>query len=168
MDWSPVPNTTHNLLRAALVCEGRALSVHEEVHPQSKLGNKKVQPLFLIRLKKILPEACCPIIVTDVGYHTSWFKAVRKLGWDYVGRVRGLVKYSPEGQTQWFSLKNIYQKATKSVKRLGRVRLSKTEPIECVLCYYKGASKGRINKNKLGQRRQSSDSKNNARSAKEP
>ena len=168
VDWSPVPNTTHNLLRAALVCEGRALSVYEEVHPKSKLGNRKVQKLFLMRLKKILPEDCCPIIVTDAGYHTSWFKAVRKLGWDYVGRVRGLVKYCPEGQTQWFNLKTLHQKATQNAKRLGRVSLSKTESIEGVLCYYKGKAKGRVNKNKLGQRRQSTDSQNNAKSAKDP
>ena len=168
VDWSPVPNTTHNLLRAALVCEGRALSVFEEVHPASKLGNRKVHKSFLENLKKVLPKGCCPIIVTDAGYHTSWFKAVRNLGWDYVGRVRGLVKYCPKGQTQWSSLKKIHRQATKNAKRLGRITLSKSEPIEGVLCYYKGTTKGRVNKNKLGQRRQSTDSKNNAKSAKEP
>lgn len=168
VDWSPVPNTTHHLLRAALVCEGRALSLYEEVHPESKLGNRNVQKRFLSRLKVLLPEHCSPIIVTDAGYHTSWFKAVRILGWDYIGRVRGLVKYCPEGQTQWYSLKTIHQKATSTAKRLGRVRLSKSATIEGVLCYYKAAMKGRVNKNKRGQPSKSTDSQDKAKSAKEP
>lgn len=31
VDWSPVPNTTHHVLRAALVADGRALTLYEEV-----------------------------------------------------------------------------------------------------------------------------------------
>lgn len=101
VDWSLVPNTTHQLLRAALVCDGRALSIYEEVHPESKLANRKVHRSFLKTLKKVLPKDCCPIIVTDAGYHTGWFKVVKKLGWDFVGRVRGQVHYLAEGKSRW-------------------------------------------------------------------
>ncbi len=168
VDWSPVPNSTHQLLRAALVCEGRALSVYEEVHPGSKLGNRKVQESFLASCKKMLPTGCCPIIVTDAGFHAPWFNAVRKQGWDFVGRVRGTVTYCPEGERKWVQIKGLYPSATKTAKRFGLVTLSKTTPCEGVLCYYKGLTKGRVNKNKLGCRRGSKDSENRARSAKEP
>ncbi len=88
VDWSPVPNSTHQLLRAALVCEGRALSVYEKVYTGNLLGNRKEQELFLTLFKKVLPKKSCPIIVTDAGFHAPWFKVVRELGWDFVGRVR--------------------------------------------------------------------------------
>lgn len=168
VDWSPIPNTTDNLLRAALVCEGRALSVYEEVHPEKKLGNRTIHKLFLDSLKRVLPETCCPILVTDAGYHTSWFKAVKKLSWDFVGRVRGTVTYCPEGEQDWLGLKALHQKANKNAKQLGSVLLSKTEPCEGVICYYKGKSKGRISRNKLGNKRQCSHSKERSKSAKEP
>lgn len=168
VDWSPVPNTTHQLLRAALVCEGRALSIYEEVHPGKKLGNRKVQESFLATCQKVLPKGCCPIIVTDAGFHAPWFNAVRRRGWDFVGRVRGAVTYCPEGQAKWYKIKGLHQPATKIAKLFGRVLLSKSTPCEGLLCYYKGSAKGRVNKNKLGQRRGSKDSKNHARSAKEP
>jgi len=168
VDWSLVPNTTHQLLRAALVCEGRALSIYEEVHPESKLANRKVHQSFLKSLKKVLPKDCCPVIVTDAGYHTGWFKVVKKLGWDFVGRVRGQVHYLAEGKSRWQNLKSVHKKATKTPKKLGHVTLSKTEPLNGMMCFYKGTAKNRRSMNKLGQRRQSTRCKTNSKAAKEP
>src|SRR6516164_2581821 len=89
VDWSNIPNTTNYLLRAALVTQGRALSLYEEVHPQELLGNNATQKIFLLKLKKLLPSDVKPIILTDAGFYNDWFKAVAKLNWDYVGRLRG-------------------------------------------------------------------------------
>ena len=47
VDWSNIPNTTHNTLRAALAANGRAITLYEEVHPEKKLGNRKVRNNFL-------------------------------------------------------------------------------------------------------------------------
>ena len=168
VDWSPIPNTDDNLLRAAIVCRGRALSVYEEVHPLIKLGNQKVQSGFLKTLKELLPKTTQPIIVTDAGFHASWFKAIQKQGWNFVGRLRGLVKYRLAGELNWNSLNTLYSKASTQAKSLGQVTISKSDSIPGTLCYYKGNGKGRINKNKLGQRRQEQDSQNYSRSAKEP
>ena len=66
--WSPAPNALNYILRAALILEGRALSLYEEVHPKAKENNSKVHELFLSQLKKILPLYCRPIIVTDAGF----------------------------------------------------------------------------------------------------
>ena len=168
VDWSQVPNTTHQLLRAAVVCEGRALSVYEEVHPESKLANRKVHRDFLGSLKTVLPDDCKPIIVTDAGYHTGWFNMIKQLQWDFVGRVRGLVHYLGEGKSKWKSLKSIHNKATKTPQTFGRVTLSKTEPCEGIICFYKGPSKRRQSINKTGQRRQSTRCKTNSKAAREP
>src|SRR5579862_1131947 len=42
VDWSEVPNSFEHILRAALVTEGRAITLYEEVHPEKKLSNPKV------------------------------------------------------------------------------------------------------------------------------
>jgi len=168
VDWSPIPNRTDNLLRAALVCKGRALSVYEEVHPESKLGNLSIHCSFLTRLKHILPQRCKPVIVTDAGFHAPWFNSVTQLGWDYVGRVRGTVTYYSEDERTWKRIKDLHPMATLQEKTLGWVTLSKTTPCEGTLCYYKGLAKGRSKKTKQGKRCQSSDSECIAQSAKEP
>lgn len=42
IDWSPLcADQSWQLLRAALPVGGRSLTLYEEVHPQSKLGNRK-------------------------------------------------------------------------------------------------------------------------------
>src|SRR5262249_22980876 len=47
VDWSEVPNSFNHVLRAALVAEGRAITLYEEVHPEKKLSNPKIEKRFL-------------------------------------------------------------------------------------------------------------------------
>jgi len=37
VDWSPIPNKTDNVLRAAIVTSGRAITLYEEIHPQKNM-----------------------------------------------------------------------------------------------------------------------------------
>jgi hypothetical protein len=56
VDWSPLTSDQRQqLLRASLPVGGRSVTVYEEVHPRSKLGNCTVQHQFLARLQQILP-----------------------------------------------------------------------------------------------------------------
>ena len=44
IDWSPLcADQSWQLLRAALPVGGRSLTLYEEVHPRSKLGNRRIQ-----------------------------------------------------------------------------------------------------------------------------
>jgi hypothetical protein len=88
VDWTPWASG-FNALTASVAVAGRAVIVYGEVHRQRYLGNATVQQRFLKRLGAMLPANCTPIIVTDAGFKTPWFGAVTKLGWDYVGRLRG-------------------------------------------------------------------------------
>lgn len=88
VDWSNIPNMRHNVLRASLAAEGRAITLYEEVHPEKKLGNRQVQNKFLHKLKGMLSTDCKPLIITDGGFHNEWFREVVQLGWDYLGRIR--------------------------------------------------------------------------------
>ena len=56
VDWSTIPNQSPQLLRAALVTSGRALTLYEEVHSEKKYCDPRVHSRFLLKLKSMLPE----------------------------------------------------------------------------------------------------------------
>lgn len=87
VDWTSVTTTLWALV-AAVSFEGRALIVYADVHPISRYLKPGVNAAFLQNLKRVLPEGCSPIIVTDAGFRSPWMLLVAQLGWDYVGRLR--------------------------------------------------------------------------------
>lgn len=167
VDWSPIPNTTHHILRAAAVAEGRALTLYEEAHPEKKLGNKKVQNKFLQTLQKLLPKECRPIVITDAGFHNDWFKKVVSLGWDFIGRIRGK-KYFREAGKDWILCSELFKQATSTPKYLGKVELCKSNSLEMYFCLFKSKAKNRKSMNKAGKKRNDSTSLDYRKAAKEP
>lgn len=93
IDWSPLcADQSWQLLRAALPVGGRSLTLYEEIHPRSKLANRKVQHQFLAQLAAMIPDACCPIVVADSGFKTPFYSYVENtLKWHWVGRIRGRI-----------------------------------------------------------------------------
>lgn len=166
IDWSTLPNKNFHLLRAAVPTNGRALTIYEEVHPEKKLNNHKVHKNFLKKLYSILPKDCKPIIITDAGFHSPFFREVEKLQWNWIGRIRNLVKYKKENE--WISCKSLHKKASRIPIFIIKSILSKTTPIECSLYLYKGKRKGRIDKNKSGKRSRGEYSRTIAKGKKEP
>ena len=110
-------------LSAALPVDGRAIPIYWEVHPEAKLQNRKVQNAFLKTLKLLLPNAVKPVIVTDAGYQSPWFKTVTDLGWNYVGRLSGRV-YLDLPEAGWCRVASLYAFATKRNKDLGVCRVT--------------------------------------------
>lgn len=88
LDWTQTIGD-FNALVAAVAFSGRAIPIYAEVHPGSKLGNRKVQHSFLEALARVLPAKTRPIIVADAGFKTPFFKSVRERSWDFVIRLRG-------------------------------------------------------------------------------
>lgn len=89
VDWSDIDaRRRFFLLRAAIAVKGRSLTLYEEVHTRATRETRRTHGAFLTNLKRILPAGTIPVIVTDAGFHTPWFKQVRALGWHFVGRVR--------------------------------------------------------------------------------
>ncbi|WP_278043987.1 transposase [Legionella lansingensis] len=111
------------------------------MHEKQYENNPNVHQKFLEQLKKVIPSKCKPVIVTDAGFKNPWFKAVASLGWDYVGRIRGLTSihdgadYLPV--KQWFG--HIKNKAA----YLGELLVAKTNPIKAHCYSYKHILKGR-------------------------
>ena len=122
VDWSHIPNSVFYVLRAALVVQGRALTLYEEVHHESLLGNINIQSIFLTNLSKLLPADTRPIILTDAGFYNEWFIKVLSFDWDYVGRVRGSYTYTTDGKT-WEKCLETYASATNKSSYLGHVDL---------------------------------------------
>ncbi|GAC1455379.1 MAG: IS4-like element ISSod3 family transposase [Vulcanimicrobiaceae bacterium] len=91
VDWTKTAEGFHALV-AAVPLAGRALPIYEEVHPESRLGNRRVQGAFLRALRDVLPRDAKPIVVSDAGFYGAFFREILRLGWDFVGRVRGHAK----------------------------------------------------------------------------
>lgn len=143
VDWTHIPNTTYHLLRAALACKKRAVTLYEEVVVDSKLYHPVVEKAFLHSLHQLLPLGCRPLILTDAGFRNPWFKVVKQFGWDYVGRVRGQgARTYYDGET-WKNCTDLYGKATAQVKYVGAVVLGKHNPLETHLFLYRSPARGR-------------------------
>lgn len=172
VDWSSLPNShlsaqgEHCVLRAALASEGRGLVLYEEVHPKSDEGKPYIHSEFLKRLHSLVPSECRPCLLTDGGFKNPWFKAVVALGWDYIGRTRGLTLYS-EGQG-FQSLKRLFDDATSTPQYIGYHSLAKTNPIKTHFYLYKLDLKGRKKRSKIGNEVRSNISKKYSDSYREP
>ena len=169
VDWSDLDECReHFLIRAAIAVEGRSLTLYEEVHDIKTKEKPKTHRIFLKRLKTMLPADCKPIIVTDAGFRVTWFKEVEKLGWDWVGRIRNRNKVKQGENRHWVNCKFLYKKATSTAKSLGQVVLTQRHHFPCRMVIYKAKAKGRVDKNKFGQRARSKKSKENAAREREP
>lgn len=172
IDWSDLDGKkAHFLLCASLALEGRSIILYEEVHTLATKEKPKTHRVFLKRFKKMISSDCVPILVTDAGFRTPWFREVESLGWDWVGRIRNrhMIKHcNNSDKNDWNDCKTYYQQATATPKYLGRVLMTKRTPIECELVIYKGKPRGRIKKTQFGERAHSKHSNKNAEKEKEP
>lgn len=131
VDWTQVGETDVALV-AAVPIGGRALPIYSEVHPVKKLGNVGVETRFLQALKATVPTECHCIVVSDAGFKGPFFQAVRRLGWDFLGRVRGTTKaVLPSGEV--ISKEQLYQRAAIQPKDLGNFGLFVEQRIPCRL-----------------------------------
>jgi hypothetical protein len=122
VDWTQVMGT-HQALVAAVPIGGRALPIYVETHSQKMLSNATVEEHFLDRLRDVLPPECRPIVVSDAGYKGPFFEAVKALGWDFLGRIRGTSKARPEDSEELISKAEFYARATTTPKDLGAFEL---------------------------------------------
>lgn len=169
VDWSDLSaDRTYHLLRASLPVGGRALTLYDEVHPEKKQGNGKIEKRFLQNLKQLLPKNCCPIIITDAGYRTPWFNAVEENGWDFVGRVGGHTMITPQSKGNWVRVEQIFETATARPRYLGFIDLVKRNPTPCHAYLVKKNKQGRVKKTVFGQRCEMKHSESNAKRERTP
>lgn len=170
IDWSDLlRDQSAYMLRAAVIVNGRAMLLYEEVHVPKDYGTAKVHRQFLHHLASILPAGCEPIIVTDAGFRATWFKLIEKFGWGWVGRIRNrdMVRASSSEQP-WHGCKALYSKANKHAKDLGNFEYARSNPVACRLILVKRIAKGRHQKTLRGKNALNSNSLKSAASQTEP
>jgi hypothetical protein len=143
VDWTKAVGGL-NALAAAVPIGGRALTIYAEIHPLKMLGNARVHARFLRNLRDILPPGLEPIVVTDAGFHGPFFREVRKLGWHFVGRVRGTAAARPLEGGPSITKDQFYAKATLVPRDLGFFNLySSAESVTGRLIVVRNRRKGR-------------------------
>jgi hypothetical protein len=147
VDWSDIVEQQRlMLIRAALVVEGRAIPLYEAIYTLKKYNSPTTHRQFLRELKALLPDHCTPIIVTDAGFRGPWFRAVEKLGWYWLGRVRNSINYRLHSRNKWRRTTDLYYRANQHVQYLGPADLSSKRPYPCHLYLYKKARQHRKSK----------------------
>lgn len=169
VDWSDVDaRRKFFLLRAATPAQGRSLTLYEEVHGRATKEKRSTHRRFLLQLKELLPEGCKPIIITDAGFRGPWFKEVRALGWDFIGRVRNREKVCQADKLNWIGAKSLYSKANSIPKLLQSMLLTRSNPVPCSMALYEAKPKGRTCLGKMGKKRRNRTSLVSSARAREP
>jgi hypothetical protein len=128
VDWTKVDYGKFSAVTAAVPVDGRSLPILWHVYEDSKWGSPEVHEHFLLTLKTMLPARCRPILVTDAGFHNPWFEWVRKLGWDWVGRISASKVRLPSGR-RWLTGGEVLSMATRQPRDLGVCEVAKNNPM---------------------------------------
>lgn len=168
VDWSDATTDQRwHLLRASVAVEGRSVTVYEEVHPQRALGSRAVHRRFLKRLATVLPPGCKPIIMSDAGFHSTWFDLVAECHWQWIGRIRGKDMVSIAGGP-WQRCSALQALAKTDAQAFPDVLYVRSNPTACRLVLVKRKAKGRKRLNRMGKRSRAHTSLKSARRAREP
>lgn len=165
IDWSDLDESKCNfLIRASLISESkRGIPIYEEVHGVGTKEKPETHQVFLHNLSQVIPKTSVPIIITDAGFRVPWFKQVKALGWDFVGRTRLPCTYSTD-KTEWQCLTKLYAQATTRPKIMTGY-LTSTHEYQVNMALYKSKEKGRKDINRYGQPRKSKQSRKHAKGA---
>lgn len=169
VDWSTLTaDQKWHWLRASVVVDGRSLTLYEEVHARTHLGARRVQRQFIKRLASLLPRSeRCPIILTDAGFRTPWFRLVAEQGWYWIGRTRNRDFVRQPGE-QWIAAKSLYARATPEAQDLGQYEAVRSHPLACRFALIKTKPAGRQRKYPSGKVRNNSPMRKIAKRQREP
>jgi hypothetical protein len=155
-------------LRASLALDGRSVTLYEEVHPLANATSRQVHAAFLATLATMLPAGCVPVVLTDAGFRSTWFRLVERMGWMWIGRIRNRDMIRPVDGDTWEGCKSLYPKATGSAQSLGWYDYVRAHPVRCQLVLVKHAPKGRHHACLDGRSARSAHSRKQARAQLEP
>ena len=171
VDWSDLnADRSAQMIRASVALNGRSLTLYEEVHSMQAATTPVVHKAFLARLKAMLAPGCQPIVITDAGFRSPWFRAVEAQGWHWLGRNRNrdLVREHGKAFAVWRGCKSLYAKATFSALDLGLFDCVRNRPHVHRLVLIKHAAKGRFMPTVKGVKSRSNHSQKQARAHAEP
>lgn len=150
MDWSDLkPDKSWCLLRAAVPVGGRTLTLLDTIVRGKEQGSAEAGRHFLQQLRKLIPEGVTPILVTDAGFRTPWFRAVSALGWHWVGRLRGATRIklqeAPNYPEHWHDSRTLHARARTVPRELPPAQVNRSSPLACRVVVCSKTRKGRKN-----------------------
>jgi hypothetical protein len=166
VDWTGA-DPGFAVLSAKLSFRGRALSIFSRTFPKKRKCSPRAEREFLETMRAIIPPRCTPILVTDAGFLSDWFDAVRALGWHFVGRLRGrMCMYVTQN---WMTLEHVHTLAGRRPRDLGTTMISKknTRVYRAVLSA-RPKRKGRKKIGRNGKPRRSTADRQRGAAAREP
>jgi len=147
VDWSGACGSKRYLLQASVIAHGRSIPVYNDVFEEKAYQKEKTHLAFLSALSEVLPSNKKITIITDAGFHRSWFDGVIKQGWDCMGRISGKYQYKEEDSKEWKECKEITCKKRGVAKKIGAIKLGKTgKRLGGYLYSYHGEASGRTRK----------------------
>jgi len=130
VDWSDLKGDKRwCVLRAAVPVGGRSLTVYEQIFPLCRMGQPRAQREFLQEMRLRLPAQVCPIIVTDAGFRSDWYRSVQALGWDFIGRLRNNTRVQRRSSALWQPCASLHERARPKVRNLGDYAIVKGNPL---------------------------------------
>lgn len=170
VDWSSLTADMHwHWLRASIVCDGRSVTLYEEVHPRKHLGALAVHKRFIQRLASLLPPcAQPPIVMTDAGFRNPWFRLIAAQGWQWLGRVRNRDYVKQPDVMDWLPAKQLYGQARAVAADLGAYETVRNRPLTCRLVLVKHAPRGRKHRYASGKEQNNSTARKIASRYREP
>lgn len=172
IDWSDLkPDKSWCLLRAAVPVGGRTLPVLDMVFRGEVAGSPAAEKLFLQRLKAAVPDTATPLLVTDAGFRSPWFRAVEELGWYWLGRLRHRTLVKPvdaHGEDDWVPSRALYELAGRAPRDMGLMDTVRAKPWTCRVVLHRKPVQGRKHRNLKGEPVRSSQSRKSAARESEP
>jgi hypothetical protein len=173
VDWANLKaNRRWHVLRASVPVGGRSLTLLDTVVPLEQQASPGVEQNFLRRLAQLLPAGVRPVIVTDAGFRSPWFRAVSTMGWHWIGRLRNRTQVKPvdisDEPDQWVRCKAMYALAGRRHKDLGLMHVARYAPVACRVILHARAAKGRKDVTRLGSVALNSYSRKHAEREREP
>ena len=88
IDWTPHQHNRHQILSAKIPIDGRCIPVYCEPHLWKGCEQTQAEMKFLEELHKHIGNKRQVIVIFDRGFRLPFWKRIRELGWDYIGRLQ--------------------------------------------------------------------------------
>jgi len=168
VDWSELNRRKHAVLRAALVWQGRTLTVAEIVTPYRKMNSPGIETRLLEQLSQMIPATARPILVTDAGFGPVWFLKVVAKGWYFVGRIRSSIMEVKSADMPWRSCRSLYATTAQRTCDLSDFLLARKHKMWVRLVLHRKKRRGRVHRNLKGERARDNKSRQVAARESEP
>jgi hypothetical protein len=144
------------------------LTVYERIYPIKQMNQPPAQLDFLTALRGLLPAGTTPVLVTDAGFRSDWYRGVRQRGWHYLGRLRNNTPVRARAEDPWQACTNLHDRARPRARELGNHEIVKGHPLSCRLVLAQRSRQRRDQLTRAGLPPQGTQARKSRKAAREP